>query len=120
VLVIPVVRPGAYPERYAEPDKERTGLGQDLDAWRVPYWWVDGGAAVMALLLAAESAGLGALLFGQFEHESAVAALLGIPGDRRALGTVALGWPRPDGRSSSASARRGRAPAATRVHHGAW
>lgn len=93
VLVVPYVRPDAYPQRYAEADKATTGLGAGVDAWPVPYWWVDGGAVVQNLLLAATAAGLGACLFGQFEHEAAVRTAFGVPDDQRALGTVALGWP---------------------------
>ena len=66
VLVIPWVEPGAYVRRYREADKARTGLGDGQDAWSVPYWWVDGGAAAMTILLAAADADLGALLFGLF------------------------------------------------------
>lgn len=120
VLVIPVVRPGAYVERYAEVDKVRTGLGAGESAWPVPYWYVDGGAAVMAVLLAAESAGLGALLFGQFEHEPEVAAAFDVPSDRRALGTIALGWPADPHRPVEASARRGRPDPAVRIHRDRW
>lgn len=120
VLVVPVVDPGAYVRRYSEPDKRASGMGGSEAAWPVPYWWVDGGAAVMGLLLAAEGAGLGALLFGQFSHEPAVRELLGVPDGRRCLGTVALGWPAPGGRRPSGSARRGRSEPASRVHHGRW
>lgn len=120
VLVVPVVDPGAYVARYSEPDKGHSGLGAGEAAWAVPYWWVDGGAAVMALLLAAEAAGLGALLFGQFGHEAAIARELAIPEGRRALGTVALGWPAERGRSPSASARRGRPEPRDRMHTGRW
>jgi nitroreductase len=120
VLVIPVVDPGAYVERYAEPDKAGTGLGAGEDRWTVPYWWVDGGAAVMGMLLAAESAGLGALLFGQFGHEPRVAESFGIPAGCRPLGTVALGWPAGGGRRPSASARRGRPRVEDRLHRGRW
>jgi nitroreductase len=120
VLVIPVVRPGAYVERYAEDDKVRTGLGVDESAWPIPYWYVDGGAGVMALLLAAEAAGLGALLFGQFQHEEAVAAAFGVPPDRRALGTIALGWPAQPARPAAASARRGRPDPTTLIHDECW
>ncbi len=120
VLVVPVVDAGAYAARYAEPDKAHTGLGDHTEAWDVPYWWVDGGAAVMGLLLAAEAAGLGALLFGQFDHEPTVAHELGIPAGRRVLGTVALGWPAPGGRTPSSSARRGRPEPADRIHLDRW
>jgi len=120
VLVVPVVDPGAYVERYAQPDKASTGLGLGEHAWSVPYWFVDGGAGVMAMLLAAEDAGLGALLFGHFEHEDAIAASLGVPTGRRALGTIALGHPAENGRRPSASARRGRPEPATLVHHQRW
>jgi nitroreductase len=118
VLVVPYVRPAAYPERYAEADKAGTGLGADVDAWAVPYWWVDGGAVVQNLLLAATAAGLGACLFGQFDHEPAVRAAFGVPDGWRALGTVALGWPAPD--EPGRSQRRPRPPLDEVVHRGFW
>lgn len=119
VLVLPYVAPERYLERYAEDDKAASGLGERIEDWTVPYWWVDGGAAVMALLLAAEANGLGALFFGQFAHESTVAARFGVPAGRRALGTIALGVP-AGARSGSSSVRRGRPPANSMVHHGGW
>jgi nitroreductase len=118
VVVVPLVEPAAYPRRYAEPDKAGTGRGAGLDAWPVPYWWVDGGMAVHALLLGAVDAGLGALLYGLFEHEPAVLAALGVPDGRRALGAVALGWPAPD--EPGRSAGRPRPPLAEVVHRGGW
>lgn len=123
VLVLPVVHPGAYPARYAEPDKAATGLGDGEAAWPVPYWWIDGGAAVEHLLLGAVDAGLGACLFGTFGHEPAVRAALGIPDDRRMLGAVALGHPSaeagaPDQRGRSAD--RPRRPLDQIVHRSHW
>jgi nitroreductase len=120
VLVVPVVDPGAYVERYGRPDKADSGLGGGPDSWPVPYWFVDGGAAVMGLLLAAEAAGLGALFFGQFGHEPAVLDALGVPPGHRCVGTVALGHPAPGGRAPSRSARPGRPPASTHVRRGRW
>lgn len=117
VLVVPVVDPEAYARRYAEADKARAGLGS-VGAWSVPYWWVDGGAAVQNLLLAAVDEGLGALLFGLFDHEPAVLAAHGVPAGRRALGTVALGHPAPDGPGRSAG--RPRRPLVEVVHRGRW
>ena len=119
-LVLVVVDPAAYVERYGESDKAHTGLGADVGAWPVPYWFVDGGAAVMAMLLAAEAAGLGALFFGQFDHERAVHRAFGVPAERRSVGTIALGRPATGGREPSASARRGRPTASTHTHHGGW
>lgn len=117
-LIVVVTRPDAYAERYAEPDKARTGLGEGPEAWPVPYWWVDAGAALMGLLLACVDRGLGACLFGVFEHESAVKATFGMPDDRRLVGTVAVGHPAPDrpGRSAGRSTR----PLAEVVHVGRW
>ena len=120
VLVVPLVRADAYVERYGRPDKARTGLGHGVESWAVPYWFVDGGAAVMALLLAAEAEGLGALFFGQFDHEPTLARRFAVPPDRRALGTVALGHPAPGGRAPSASARAGRPDVADRIHVERW
>jgi nitroreductase len=117
VLVIPVVDPETYARRYAEPDKARTGLGS-VEAWSVPYWWVDGGMAVQNLLLATVDAGLGALFFGIFEHEAAVKDAFGIPAARRIVGVVALGHPRPD--EPGASAARRRRSLEETVHRGRW
>ena len=60
VLVVVWTNPGEYLRRYREPDKTHTGLGASTEAWPVPYWFVDGGAAVMTMLLAARDRGLGA------------------------------------------------------------
>lgn len=120
VLVVPVVSPGAYVERYSEPDKSSSGLGAGEEAWPVPYWFVDGGASVMAMLLSAEALGLGALFFGQFQHEPAVAEAFAIPPGRRTLGTIALGYPAPGGQAPSASARRGRPHTMDLIHRRNW
>jgi nitroreductase len=112
VLVVPVVEVDAYVRRYAEADKV------DRTDWPVPYWWVDGGAAVQNLLLAAVDAGLGALLFGLFERERVILDAFGVPGDRRALGAIALGHPAPDepGRASG----RPRRALGEVVHRDRW
>ena len=118
VIVLPLVRPASYVERYAEADKARTGLGEGEDRWDVPYWWVDGGMAVMTLLHGAVDAGLGAAFFGLFERERRVLTALGVPDDRRGLGVVALGWPAPD--EPGRSAGRPRRPLGDVVHRGGW
>lgn len=121
VLVIPCARPQAYVERYAEPDKARAGLGEDIDHWPVPYWHVDGGMAAMAVLLAAVDEGLGALFFGLFDHEGAVRTELAIPDDRQPLGVIAIGHAAPDDATAPGrSAHRPRPALDEVVHRGGW
>jgi nitroreductase len=120
VLVIPVVHAAAYVARYAEPDKASTGLGGQTDDWPVPYWHIDGGAAVMLLLLAAVDEGLGALFFGQFGHEADIAARFGIPADHQAIGTVAVGHPGDGDRPGRSALTRERRPLDEVIHRGHW
>ncbi len=119
VLVVVWVDPGAYVSRYREPDKAHTGLGADEEAWPVPYWFVDGGAAVMTLLLAARDRGLGASFFGMFDHEDAVRRSFGVPSGWRGVGTVAIGHPAADARPSH-SAGRARPDLSDVVHRSRW
>lgn len=119
VLVVVLTHPAAYVERYAETDKTGTGLGGDVDAWPVPYWFVDGGMVAQNLLLAAVDANLGACLFGAFDDEAAVLAALDVPEGWRAVATVALGH--GDGSDSPGrSARRGWRPLDEVVHRATW
>jgi nitroreductase len=120
VLVVPVGDPAAYVERYAEPDKARTGLGEGVQAWPVPYWYVDTAFAAMVALLAAVDEGLGACFFGQFEHEAAITSALGIPPDRTPVGTIALGWAAAEGDRRSSSSTRPRRSLDEVVHRGGW
>lgn len=119
VLLIPVSSPDAYLERYGETDKIRTGLGEGVEQWSVPYWYVDSAFSAMVALLAAVDEGLGAVFFGQFEHEAAIKEALGIPTDRRPVGTIALGHAAAEQRMSR-SARRPRRSFDEIVHRGGW
>ena len=123
VIAIPLADPDAYVERYAEPDKARSGLGSGVDAWAAPYWTIDGSMAVMTLLLAAENVGLGALFFGVFDHEPAVRAGFGIPDRLQVLGVLALGWPHEGvgetGRAGRSASRARRAPDQI-IRRGRW
>lgn len=105
-LIIVWVNPSSYLQRYAEDDKKRTGLGEDEKNWSTPYWWVDGGMAVMSILVAAESDNLGSLFFGIFSHEDALKKKYSIPEEYRAIGTIALGHPAKYQRASKSSLRR--------------
>jgi nitroreductase len=119
VVIVPLVLPDAYLERYAETDKSRSGLGDDLEDWSVPYWWVDGGMAVHALLLGAVDLGLGALFYALFDHEQDVLDLLEVPHGWRAMGGVALGWPAADD-DPGRSADRPRRDLHEVIHRGRW
>jgi len=119
--------PDAYRARYRLPDKESSGLGAathdasggDVDPWAVPYWFVDGGFAVMVMLLAATDAGLGACFLGNFRGETALRSALGVPGDRRYLGAVLMGQPGGVDPPSQSLARGRRQPFEV-VHRGRW
>jgi nitroreductase len=76
--------------------------------------------AVMTLLLAAEDAGIGALLFGVFRGEAELRAVLGVPPEVVLLGAVALGYPSPGGSVPGRSAGRLRRPVDEFVHRGRW
>lgn len=124
VIALPLADARAYVERYAEPDKARTGLGAGTSAWPVPYWTIDTSMAVMTMLLAAEDLGLGALFFGVFRGERELRQRLGIPPGLELLGAIALGHPADDtgdpaggpGRSAS---RPRRGPTQI-IHRGGW
>lgn len=114
VHVVVCVRRADYDARYAEPDKARAAAPGE---WRVPFWWVDGGAALMLLLLAAVDEGLGAG-FLDVDDADGLRELLGIPADVDPLGLVTLGHPAEE--QPAGSARRGRRPLDEVVHHGRW
>lgn len=117
VLILPLSDEGAYRQRYREPDKAASGLGDG--PWPVAYWDTDAAMATMVLLLAAVDAGLGALFFGIFRNEERLLAELGVPAGVRPIGAVALGHPTGDDRPSGSLAR-GRRELAHVVHRGGW
>jgi nitroreductase len=119
-LLVALVRPAAWVERYAEADKAGTGLGAGPDAWSVPYWWVDGGAAVEHVLLGAVERGLGACFFGLFDHERAVLEALGVPEGWRAVGTIAVGVPDSQADEPGRSSTRPRRPLDEVLHRTRW
>ena len=112
--------PEAYVRRYGEEDKQRTGLGLGTDAWPVPFWWVDSGAVTQNLLLLATEEGLGACLFGVFDHESAVKEACGIPAQKRITAAIALGYQTEANARPGRSAQRGRPPAENVIHWQRW
>lgn len=105
----------AYHRRYTMDDK-LTETGDEIE-WPVPYWWVDAGASLMAVLLAAVDEGLAAGFLGVHSLDD-LRGILGIPGDYTPIGVVTVGHPAPDRRSSSLDL--GRKPVTTTVHRDGW
>jgi nitroreductase len=92
--VVVAMREGDYHDRYREPDKLEDG--EEIE-WRVPWWWVDAGKAIMLLLLAAVDEGLGAGLFGLVgDQNDQLRELLGMPEDLEIVGVVTIGHPAPE------------------------
>ena len=117
VVALPLFSAAAYELRYDEADKRRWGTG--TGDWPVPYWVGDAAFAVLALLLGATDAGLGACFLGNFRGEAPLLAALGVPDDWRLFGTVVLGHPAGDD-PRSPSLDRPVPPRADRVHRGRW
>ena len=117
VVVLPLAHRQTYLDRYAEPDKEGSGL-ERAEAWPVPYWLIDTAFATMLMLLSASDAGLGAAFVGIFRGESELLATLGVPAGYRPIGAVAMGYPAAD--TPSPSVARGRRPMEQVVHRGRW
>lgn len=118
VHVVVCVRPETYLERYREPDKGGPdGEAGKAENWPVPYWWVDAGATLMLLLLAATAEGLAAGFLGSHAMPD-LKQDLGIPEDVEPIGVVTLGHAAPDRRSTSLA--RGRKPEAEVIHRESW
>jgi nitroreductase len=115
VHVVVCVRENDYHDRYREPDK-LTHEGTEMD-WPVPYWWVDAGATLMLVLLAAVDEGLSAGVFGSHRLEG-LKELLGIPDDVASVGIITVGHAAST--ATTGSAKRGRKSPDRVVHRERW
>src|SRR5947208_1038340 len=105
--VLVCTREDDYHDRYRQPDKLQDG--EEIE-WPVPYWYVDAGAALMLILLAAIDEGLSADVYGFVgEGQEEVRELLGIPADVAVLAGVTIGVPADDSGWSAIASRRTRA-----------
>jgi len=103
---VPCVSEAIYHRRYQEPDKV-TDDGAEID-WPIPFWWIDIGATVQTIMLAAVAEGLASGFVGPSEGPRLLRAVLGIPEEFTPIGVMPVGLPLPDVRSPSL--RRGRVP----------
>ena len=116
VHILVCVSSAVYADRYAAADKGGPDSPlANADNWPVPYWWVDGGASMQNLLLAAVDEGLAAGFLGSHRMPE-IKTLLGIPDDVSPIGIVTIGHPAPDRKSGSL--KRGRRP--DTIHRERW
>ena len=95
---MPCVSEAIYHRRYQEPDKVHED-GTEID-WPVPYWFVDIGATMQNIMLAAVDEGLGCGFVGT-DDLGALRSYLGIPDEFVPIGVMPVGRPLPDVRSPS-------------------
>jgi FMN reductase [NAD(P)H] len=91
VHVVVLVREADYHERYQKRDKLQVTGGTEIE-WPAPYWYVDAGAAVMALMFAAIDEGLATAIFGVTDV-SGLKRVLGISDDVHFVAVVTMGYP---------------------------
>jgi FMN reductase [NAD(P)H] len=103
VHVVVCTREADYHERYTKGDK--LVEGREIE-WPVPFWFVDAGAAMMALLMAAIDEGLASGFLGvPVEKQPDFRRLLELPDDIAVVGIATLGRQAPDPRWSAATSR---------------
>jgi nitroreductase len=81
-----------YHERYNEADKLAATGGVEV-TWPVPYWFVDAGALMMLVLLAAIDEGLASAFIGHPDQKRIFGELLGLPEDVVPIGLALVGKP---------------------------
>jgi nitroreductase len=106
VHVLVCTREDDYHDRYTSPDKLAQTGGIEID-WPVPFWFVDAGAALMLLLLAAIDEGLAAGLTGvEGAAAEQIRTAFGVPEDVTIVALVTIGVPAPDPGWSAVTSRR--------------
>ena len=107
-----------YHARYNEADKLAATGGVEV-TWPVPYWFVDAGALMMLVLLAAIDEGLAGAFVGHPDQKRIFDELLGLPEDVVPIGLAVVGKPGDDPPPGSRLAAR-RRPLDDLVHWQGW
>jgi FMN reductase [NAD(P)H] len=113
--IVVCVCEGDYHDRYREADKLMDD-GNEIE-WPVPYWYVDAGAAVMLLWLAAIDEGLAVGIFGVHAWDE-LRSVVGIPADVTPIAVLTVGKGAPE--TSEGSSRRGWKPLEDIVRWERW
>lgn len=122
VHVLLLTREADYHERYQREDKLAVTGGVEVE-WPVPYWFVDAGATMMLVMLAALDEGLACGFAGFVPPQGdRVKELLGIPAELWLDGVITIGRAADDpqrSRTTSALTQR-RKPLDELVHWERW
>jgi nitroreductase len=107
-----------YHARYNEADKLTATGGVEV-TWPVPYWFVDAGALMMLVLMAAIDEGLASAFVGHPDQKSIFDELLGLPDEVVPIGLALIGKPGEDPPTGSRLKERQR-PKDELVHWEGW
>jgi nitroreductase len=107
-----------YHARYNEADKLAATGGVEV-TWPVPYWFVDAGALMMLVLLAAIDEGLASAFIGHPDQKRIFDELLGLPEEVVPIGLALMGKPGDAPPPSSRMKERQRAKEHL-VHRDGW
>jgi nitroreductase len=108
VLLVISANESLYHARYNEADKLAATGGTEV-TWPVPYWFVDAGALMMLVLLAAIDEGLASAFIGHPDQKRIFDELLGLPEDVVPIGLALIGKPGGDPPAGSRLKERQRA-----------
>jgi FMN reductase [NAD(P)H] len=120
VHIVVLVSEDDYHARYRQPDKLRITGGTEI-AWPAPYWYVDAGAAMILLMLAAINEGLASAVFGVTD-QAALRRALTLPEELRFVAVVTVGYPAevPFPREQTSAFRERRKPREEVVRWERW
>jgi nitroreductase len=110
-----------YHERYTRPDKLAQTGGVEI-TWPVPYWFVDAGALMMLIQLAAIDEGLASAFIGHPDQKRIFDELVGLPSDVVPIGLALIGHPAEDPLRDRGTSRMSemRRPLDDVVHRERW
>ena len=107
-----------YHARYNEADKLSVTGGVEI-TWPVPYWFVDAGALMMLVLLAAIDEGLASAFIGHPDQKRIFDELLGLPPEVVPIGLALVGKP-GDAPTAGSRLRARRRELGSLVHRERW
>lgn len=118
VLMVLSANESLYHARYNQPDKLAVTGGVEI-TWPVPYWFVDAGALMMLVLMAAIDEGLASAFIGHPDQKRICDDVLGLPDDVVPIGLALIGKPGDDPAPSS-RLKEMRRPADDLIHWQRW